>query len=129
MPLITLFQGKDKNVVVPKIIGSNSLEHILLTDNTLLIKNKWQIPEPTDGMLVPESKIEVVFVPLLAVDEHGNRVGYGKGYYDGFLKKCSEKTIKIGLSLLGIEKEPISDTHENDVRLDYCINPEGISKF
>jgi 5-formyltetrahydrofolate cyclo-ligase len=43
-------------------------------------------------------KIEVVFVPLLAYDKQGQRVGYGKGFYDKFLAECSPATVKIGLS-------------------------------
>ena len=48
-------------------------------------------------------QIEVVFVPLVAFDETGNRVGYGKGFYDEFLKNCSKDTIKIGLSFFEAE--------------------------
>jgi 5-formyltetrahydrofolate cyclo-ligase len=129
LPLLTLLQGKDKNIVVPKISGKNALENFLITDSTRFTKNSWGIPEPTDGILIPEEKLDVVFVPLLAFDMHGNRVGYGKGFYDTFLQKCRKETVKIGLSLFGAEKEPISDIHENDVRLDYCVTPEEIYTF
>ena len=88
LPLITMLQGKDKHVVVPKVIGDNSMENFLLTDSTVLRKNKWNIPEPEDGIPIPEEKIDVVFIPLLAFDLQGNRVGYGKGFYDTFLSKC-----------------------------------------
>jgi 5-formyltetrahydrofolate cyclo-ligase len=47
--------------------------------------------EPVDGIEVPSHKIEVVFVPLLAFDKQGQRVGYGKGFYDKFLAECSPK--------------------------------------
>jgi 5-formyltetrahydrofolate cyclo-ligase len=55
----------------------------------------------------------VVFVPLLAFDKKGNRVGYGKGFYDAFLSKCKPETIKIGLSFFEAE-ETIDDVFEND---------------
>lgn len=129
LPLITLIQGKDKHVVIPKMCGENALDHYLLTDSTVLKKNAWKIPEPIDGIMVPEEKIDVVFLPLLAFDTLGNRVGYGKGYYDFFLHKCRKDVIKIGLSFLSAEETPITDTHENDVRLDYCITPDKIYKF
>ncbi|MEX0315966.1 MAG: 5-formyltetrahydrofolate cyclo-ligase [Allomuricauda sp.] len=128
LPLITLLQGKDKNVVVPKVAGENSMENFLLTDNTVLKKNKWHIPEPVDGIQISEEKIDVVFLPLLAFDKQGNRVGYGKGYYDTFLSKCKNETIKIGLSLFEIE-DAITDTHANDVKLDYCDTPKRVYKF
>ncbi|WP_036380521.1 5-formyltetrahydrofolate cyclo-ligase [Muricauda sp. MAR_2010_75] len=129
LPLITLLQGKDKHVVIPKTLGANALENYLLTDSTVIKKNNWGIPEPVDGILVPENKIDVVFIPLLAFDLHGNRVGYGKGFYDTFLRKCRKETLKIGLSLFEPEENDITDVHENDVRLDYCITPEKTYKF
>ncbi len=129
LPLITLLQGKDKNVVVPKVSGENSLENYLLTDSTPFKKNEWGIPEPIDGIVIPEEKIDVVFIPLLAFDEAGNRVGYGKGFYDTFLAKCRKETVKIGLSFFEAEPELISDVNKNDVPLDYCITPEKVYAF
>ena len=127
-PLITLLQGKDKEVVIPKITAENQLDHFLLTDSTTLKPNKWGIPEPVGGIQVPISGIDVVFLPLLSFDHKGHRVGYGKGYYDRFLSGCREDVIKIGLSLFEAVDE-ISDIGEFDVPMDYCITPEKIYSF
>ena len=70
----------------------------------------------------------VVFIPLLAFDQKGNRVGYGKGFYDKFLEQCKPKTVKIGLSFFSTEEE-ISDIYKNDISLDYCVTPQTIYKF
>ena len=105
------------------------MANYLLTDTTTLKKSAWGVPEPVEGIEVPENKIDVVFVPLMAFDTLGNRVGYGAGFYDGFLRKCRKETIKIGLSLFEAEQEPITDVHENDVKLDYCVTPERIYTF
>jgi 5-formyltetrahydrofolate cyclo-ligase len=85
------------------------MTHYLLTDSTTIKKNPYHIPEPIDGIEVPDAKIDVVFVPLLAYDKQGNRVGYGKGFYDNFLSKCKPETIKIGLSFY-----PPEDKIENN---------------
>ncbi|UII77914.1 5-formyltetrahydrofolate cyclo-ligase [Flagellimonas sp. HMM57] len=127
-PILAILQGKDKNVIIPKVNGENILENYLLLDNTVLKKNKWGIPEPVDGIIVPENKIDVVFLPLLAFDLKGNRVGYGKGYYDTFLNNCRKETIKIGLSLFEAETST-HETHEHDVGLDYCVTPDRVYKF
>ncbi|MDF0707134.1 5-formyltetrahydrofolate cyclo-ligase [Flagellimonas okinawensis] len=129
LPLITLLQGKDKNVVVPKVIDDHLMENYLLTDSTPFKKSPWGVPEPVDGLEIPENKIDVVFVPLLAFDEKGNRVGYGKGFYDAFLHKCRKETVKIGLSFFTADPELISDVNENDVKLDFCVTPEKIYEF
>ncbi len=119
--LLSILQGKDKEIVVPKIKGKQ-LEHYLLTDSTLFQQNHWGIPEPTNGLQVPEKQIDVVFVPLLAFDEQGNRVGYGKGFYDTFMERCRPDTIRVGLSLF--EAEPcITDSGPKDVPLHYCVTP------
>ncbi|MBS9462536.1 5-formyltetrahydrofolate cyclo-ligase [Flagellimonas sp. 389] len=127
-PILAILQGKDKNVLIPKVNGENTLENYLLLDNTVLKKNKWGIPEPVDGITIPNNKIDVVFLPLLAFDLRGNRVGYGKGYYDTFLNNCRKETVKIGVSLFEAETS-INDTNEHDVTLDYCITPDRIYKF
>ena len=120
--LITILQGRDKQIVVPKVSGERSLSHFLLTDSTILKPNSWDIPEPVDGLEVPVEKIDVVFVPLIAFDLDGNRVGYGKGFYDIFLSECREDVIKIGLSFFEAEAR-IDDVSPEDVALDYCITP------
>ena len=120
--LITVLQGRDKQIVVPKVSGERSLSHFLLTDATILKPNAWDIPEPEDGLEVPIEKIDVVFVPLLAFDLDGNRVGYGKGFYDIFLRSCREDVIKIGLSFFEAEAR-IEGVSQDDVPLDYCITP------
>lgn len=126
--LLHILQGKDKSVVVSKSkFEDASLTHILLEDHTLIKVNPWGIPEPVDGIEIPANKLDVVFVPLLAYDKQGNRLGYGKGFYDRFLAQCKSEVIKIGLSFFAAEDEvPHGDT---DIPLDYCISPEHTYKF
>lgn len=127
--ILQVLAGKDKEIVISKCEFSTlGMIHYLLTDNTKIKKNSYNVPEPIDGIEVPDAKIDVVFVPLLAYDKIGNRVGYGKGFYDNFLNKCRPETIKIGLSLFPPE-EIIDGISENDVKLDYCVTPEKVIKF
>lgn len=127
--ILQVLAGKDKEIVVSKsIFESGEMEHYLLTDNTRFVKNDYGIPEPINGLEVPVSKIDVVFVPLLAYDRQGNRVGYGKGFYDNFLAKCRPDTIKIGLSFFEPE-EYIEDVSAEDVRLDFCVTPDAVFGF
>jgi len=127
-PLLSILQGKDKDVLVPKITDHGQMEHYLLADGTQLIFNPLGIPEPKQGITVTEDKIDVVFVPLLAFDVKGNRVGYGKGYYDRFLRKCRSEVIKIGVSFFEASTE-ITDITEYDVPLDFCVTPNKTYRF
>ncbi len=126
--ILSILQGKDKNILLPKVDGKNTLKHFLLTDNTKLAANKWGIPEPIDGIEIDVTKIEVVFVPLLAFDKKGNRVGYGKGFYDTFLSSCKESVLKIGLSFFEAE-DNIKDIIPEDISLDYCVTPDKTYSF
>ena len=127
--ILQVLAGKDKEIVISKCEFSTlGMIHYLLTDNTKIKKNSYNVPEPIDGIEVPDAKIDVVFVPLLAYDKAGNRVGYGKGFYDNFLSKCKPETIKVGLSFFPPE-EIINGISENDVKLDYCVTPEMVLQF
>ena len=122
--ILQILAGKDKEIVVSKSdFATLKMTHFLLTDNTKIKKNEYNIPEPVDGLEVPTNKIEVVFVPILAFDTEGNRVGYGKGFYDKFLSECQPETIKIGLSFFEPE-EIIEDVFESDIPMNYCITPD-----
>ena len=127
--IMTLLAGKDKNIVISKSdFETGTMRNYLLTDSTVIRKNTYNIPEPEDGIEIDNDLIDVVFVPLLAYDQEGNRVGYGQGFYDRFLSKCRPSAKKIGLSFFD-PVESISDVHPKDIRLDYCITPKGIHTF
>jgi len=128
-PLLHILQGKDKNVVLSKSdFETHSLTNYLLTDTTILKNNAWGIPEPQGGIVIAPEQIEVVFIPLLAFDESGHRIGYGKGFYDRFLSACTGRTVKVGLSFFEAEKE-IPGILTSDVPMDFCVTPERIYDF
>ncbi len=127
--ILNILSGKDKNILISKSdFETGGMTHFLLTDNTTIKKNEHHIPEPVDGIAVAPEMIEVVFIPLLAFDKIGNRVGYGKGFYDRFLAHCKPETVKIGLSFFEAENA-ITDVFESDVRLDYCVTAEQVYRF
>ena len=127
--ILNILSGKDKHIVISKSdFSTYELSHFLLTDNTKIRLNQWNIPEPVDGIPIDTKLIDVVFVPLLAFDEKGHRVGYGKGFYDRFLSQCKPDTIKIGLSFFDAETN-IEGVSKEDISLDYCVTPEKTFQF
>ena len=127
--ILNILAGKDKHIVISKSnFEDYSMSHFLLTDSTTIKKNNYNIPEPIDGIEIQSSQLEVVFIPLLVFDKTGNRIGYGKGFYDRFLEQCKPETIKIGLSFFEPEEE-ISDFSNNDVKLNYCVTPHKSYRF
>jgi len=127
--ILNILAGKDKEVIVSRSdFESCSMVHYLLTDNTKLVLSNYGIPEPVEGIEVPSNKMDVVFVPLLAFDEKGHRVGYGKGFYDRFLAECKPDVIKIGLSFFEAEAEDIPH-NPTDIALNYCVTPKRVYRF
>jgi 5-formyltetrahydrofolate cyclo-ligase len=115
-------------IVIPRI-NFETMEHIVFDSvQTVLEKNKYDIPEPLGGTLVSAAQIDSVLVPLLAFDKKGHRVGYGKGFYDRFLTQCRPETQKIGLSFFDPVDE-ITDADAWDVKLNKCICPDKIWEF
>lgn len=127
--VLHVLQGKDKHIVVSKSnFEDGTLRHFLLTDQTKISINKWGIPEPDEKSIpIPEQSIEVVFVPLLAYDKKGNRVGYGKGFYDRFLQNAKPKVI-IGFSFFEPEITVI-ESDPYDIPLNFCVHPNGVEVF
>lgn len=118
------------SIYVPKVISeTNDLLHVLLTSNTKITFNNWGIPEPTHGEICSPELFDFVFVPLLACDIAGNRIGYGKGFYDSFLAKCKNTCKFIGLSHFELEETIIEDVYDGDIPLHFCVTPSKVHAF
>jgi 5-formyltetrahydrofolate cyclo-ligase len=114
-------------LVIPKVIGDN-LEHYIYQGKKQLALDKWGIPEPSSGEQVRPDLIDLILIPLVIADFQGNRIGYGKGYYDRFLSQCRSNAKRIGLSLLPLLEESIY-SEVTDVKLDWCVTPTTLKSF
>jgi len=115
--------------VVPRVNHeTEELESLRYGADVPLAENKWQIGEPLHDERVEPTEIDVVLVPLLCFDLKGHRVGYGRGYYDRFLRSCRTDCAKIGLSIFP-PVEKIEDPHEGDFRLSACVTREQFYEF
>jgi 5-formyltetrahydrofolate cyclo-ligase len=90
--------------------------------------NTHQIPEPSMKLppILP-TDLDVVFIPLLQADTQGNRLGYGKGFYDRYLALCRPNVIKIGLNFF--EPIPSIPAEKTDIPLNYLITPNRVYEF
>ncbi len=123
------FKNPDQVLFYPVIHPTAPEMHsVIVNDQTEFELNKFGIPEPVNATPMFPEEIDLVIVPLLAYSLKGHRVGYGKGYYDRFLKECRNDVIKIGFSYFAPEQD-IAGTNRFDVKLDYCISPEKIYSF
>ncbi len=125
--IINKLKSEQKSIIVPKI-SNNELFHVEINEKTEFSINEYGIREPNNGNYFKIENLDIVFIPLLVFDLQGHRVGYGKGYYDRFLKLTNSNTLKIGLSLFDPIYQ-IEDINNNDIKLDYCITPTNVHKF
>lgn len=115
-------------VISKSNFSDHSLSLYLYEGSAQLALSSFGIPEPKYGRMVPEAKLDYVFVPLIALNQKGHRVGYGKGFYDRLLAKCNQNCVFIGLSLFD-EFTEITDLHADDVPLHLCFTPNGMYDF
>ena len=103
------------------------MSHFEYEPETAFSLNKLQIPEPMNAAIADVSKIEMVLIPLLAADKKGNRIGYGKGFYDRLLSEMPKNILKVGVSLAPLFDEfDFAEAH--DVKIDFCITPHQTIK-
>lgn len=93
-----------------------------------IIPNHLGIPEPKDGEPAEIRNVQLLFIPALAFDRKGNRIGYGGGYYDRILEKVSSETIKVGLNVSNPFDE-FKFVEPHDMQMDYCITPFETLEF
>jgi len=106
----------------------SELTSYLYSDSRQIRVNKYGIPEPQYGSILKPIDFDLVLVPLLAFDDKGYRVGYGKGFYDHFLSQCSKRCHFIGVNHFS-DAMQISDIANHDIPLDCVITPEKIIRF
>ncbi|MNK41479.1 putative 5-formyltetrahydrofolate cyclo-ligase [compost metagenome] len=119
------FENKIR-VFVPKIQGDKIISVEIFPDSEFEI-NSWGIKEPISS-IASNVELDYVLTPLLYCDNFGNRVGYGKGFYDQFFSENSNINKKIGLNFFP-PNEIIMDVYEKDIQLDTLIIPNQIFKF
>ncbi|ACU08483.1 5-formyltetrahydrofolate cyclo-ligase [Flavobacteriaceae bacterium 3519-10] len=127
VPFLNYFFTNSIRVFVPKIVDGKMIS-LEINSDTRLVKNSWGIAEPESSKDSGESSFDFVLVPLLYADRSGNRVGYGKGFYDTFFATVNANAFKIGLNFFSPAEE-ISDVWENDVSLDYLVTPTEVLSF
>lgn len=113
-------------VFVPKIKDGRMIS-VAYEPNTKLVESKWGIAEPI-GEENECSSFDFVITPLLYCDGKGNRIGYGKGFYDVFFKEINQNTKKIGVNFFS-PIDFIEDVEDTDIPLDYLVTPNEVLSF
>ena len=108
--------------------ASLEMKAILTNEETAFVQNEIGIAEPQNGIELLPDEIDLILMPMLVCDQSGNRIGYGKGFYDRFLPQCRKDALKIAFSYFE-PVDKIEDASAFDVSLNLCITPQYIYEF
>ena len=123
MEILDNFEKKKYSIALPKIKKNNQMDFFSWSIKEPLVVNQFGIPEPFSNEIKYPN---ILLVPLVAYDKDLNRIGYGGGYYDRYIKKIKKKKkiILIGLanSFQKVKKIP---TNKFDMKLDFIITEKN----
>lgn len=126
LDLIAAALQAGKQVVAPRVAQeSRFLQHYALTSLAGLRPGRFGIlePDPASCEAVAPQNIDLVLVPGLAFDRRGNRLGYGKGYYDRFLSTTAAPRIALAFDEQLFARIPAGHA---DIRVDAIVTPSQI---
>jgi len=119
LQILEKFEQKKFIITLPKIKKNSQMDFFQWSKNDPLSINKFGIPEPISKVV---KYPDVLLVPLLAFDKNFNRIGYGGGFYDRYIKKIRKQkkvlTIGFAYSFQKVKKIPINNY---DIKLDFII--------
>lgn len=107
-----------KRVSVPRVLGE-TMEFFEIDSVAQLESGFATILEPTTAQMTEKNAMDIIYVPMLAYDKTLNRIGYGKGFYDKYLKGYSNLTIGLAFSFQEID---YIETNNFDFPLDFIYN-------
>ena len=117
--ILDKLEKKNFKISLPKIKKNSQMNFFSWSKDDPLLINKQGIPEPLSKKIIYP---DILLVPIVAYDKDFNRIGYGGGFYDRYIKKIKKMknilTIGLAHSFQKIKKVP---TNKNDIKLNYVI--------
>ena len=119
LKILEEFEKKNYLISLPKIEKNYQMNFFRWSTKDPLTINKYGIPEPTSNIMTHPN---ILLVPLVAFDKHFNRIGYGGGFYDRYIKKIKKekKIITIGLAY-SFQKVKEIPVNKYDIKLDFVV--------
>jgi 5-formyltetrahydrofolate cyclo-ligase len=125
MPIITQAHQLQKRVAVPVVRGQDLIAVALSETSMPLQHGRFGILEPCGALcVIRPQEIGCIVVPGIAFDSCGGRLGFGKGYYDRFLRQLPATTYRCGLAF-GIQVVPCVPQAPHDICMHGIVTEQG----
>lgn len=129
-PLWRRIIASGRVVVFPMLInGDGYMEAAAAVDVDKDLKpGRFGIAQPTGAPFVDAATIDFIFIPAVAFDEAGNRVGRGGGYYDRFLGTRAKRAVRCGVAFecQVLKSLPVK---EHDCHVQILVTENGPRRF
>jgi len=121
--IIKFLLNEKKIVSLPKV-SDDTMVFRKIENVTKLEKGNFNISEPKENCPIEENH-DVILVPCIGLDNNGNRLGYGYGFYDRYLTKNDSTKIALTYSKQIVKSIP---TSKYDVKMDWIVTETDIIK-
>ena len=120
LPILNKLEKKNYIISLPKIKKNFQMNFFEWSQKDPFEINSYGIPEPISNKVIYP---DIILVPLVAFDKYLNRIGYGGGFYDRYLKKIKKrkKILTIGLAY-SFQKVKKIEAEQNDIKLDFIMD-------
>lgn len=117
--------GENVNIYVPYCnIEKEEMVAVKYAPDDECTDNVYGIQEPLNLNVINQNEIDAIIIPGLAFDKLGNRIGYGKGYYDKYINSCKSNPALIAICYSEQIINEYIDADEHDVKVDMIITDE-----
>ncbi|HAK53185.1 MAG TPA: 5-formyltetrahydrofolate cyclo-ligase [Gammaproteobacteria bacterium] len=128
--LCSLSHDMGKQCYLPRVTGSKLTFEQYVPDSTPMRRNRFDIAEPMIRQPISPKILDVVFMPLVAFDQNGNRLGMGKGYYDNTFAGIDQwwhKPLLVGLA--HSFQETVLNPRDGDIPMDAVVTESSLVSF
>ncbi len=123
--VLGVLRAQGCHIYLPRIAGPGALDFVAVNDSTQMVAGTFGITEP-EGPPRPSEQIELFLVPAVAFDQNGQRLGFGKGFYDRVLhSKGSRRPIAIGIAYEWQLTATPLPVEEHDIAMDIIVTDAG----
>ena len=114
-----------RELYLPVARRGGLMDAVRVTEDTEMKPDIYGIDTPVSGDTLPPGELDLALIPGIAFDRNGNRLGFGKGYFDRFLARCRCPFIGLAYELQLVDA---IEARPHDVPMDRIVTEKEIGR-